>query len=106
MPADLTQPAGGLWAYYEGQFHVLPLNQENREVDHVTWFRDISLPDYGPEFDRVLRGRMTWDRHMEHYVLSFYGDQYLPNPVYQLVLRHFNKDGHHVIEKPIATEWL
>lgn len=95
-----------MWAYFEGRFYALPLCRENREVDHVTWFREIDLPDYGPAFDRVLRGRMTWDRQMEYFILSFYGDQYLPNVVYQMVNRHFNQDGHHVIEKPIVTEWI
>ncbi|QTD52901.1 hypothetical protein [Sulfidibacter corallicola] len=75
-------------------------------MDHVTWFRDIGLPDMGHEFDRVLRGRLTWDWQFDHYVLSFYGTQMLPNRVYSLVVERLNPHNHRVIEKPACDDWL
>ncbi|CAM2008599.1 hypothetical protein [Acanthopleuribacter pedis] len=101
-----VQPGDGLWAFYEGQFHNTPIPPENKKYDHVTWFREIGLPDYGQAFDRVLRGRLTWDWHAEHYVLSFYGTPILPNRVYSMVNRKMNPNKHRIVEKPASDEWL
>ncbi len=104
--AASEQPSDGLWAFYEGQFHATPIPLENKKYDHVTWFGEIGLPDYGQAFDRVLRGRLTWDWQYEHYVLSFYGTPILPNRVYSMVNRALNPRNLRVVEKPAADEWL
>ena len=100
-----TEPQGGLWAWYEGKFYALQFNEENRHVDHAHWFYEIGLPDYGEPFDRVVRGRMIWDWHLDHYVLTFYEHQTIPNPVYEKVIRTFNQDGHKVVERSITSNW-
>lgn len=92
---------GGLWAWYEGKFYALTFHDENRHMDHVTWFYELGIPDYGPAFDQVLRGRMIWDQHMDHYVLSFYGTRMIPNQVYERVIDTFNEAGHKVVERPV-----
>lgn len=101
-----NEPVGGLWAWTEGKLFSLIFSAENRQLDHVTWFQQIGLADYGPEFDRILRGRMMWDWVYEHYVLSFYGVKMLPNQVYKLVNDTFNKAGHDVIERPALDRWI
>ena len=95
-----SQPRQGLWAYHAGVFHALYLDAANRKIDHVTWFRSLGLPDVGHDFDRVLRGRMTWDWHTGKYLLVFYGGRHLPNQVYQMVQDRFNPQGARVIERP------
>jgi len=102
---DKTEPRGGLWAYFEGRFYALAFSDENRHMDHVTWFYEIGLPDYGIEFDRVLRGRMIWDWHMEHYSLTFYGTGMVPNHVYARVTKEFNPDGLNVVERAVTQHW-
>lgn len=101
-----TQPIDSLWAFYEGHFHTTPIPSDNKKYDHVTWFGEIGLPDYGQAFDRVLRGRLVWNWQGEHYVLSFYGTPILPNRVYSMVNRKLNPDKLRVIEKPASDEWL
>lgn len=98
-------PQDGLWAYFEGRFYALSLEGRNRKTDHVTWFRAINLPDYGPDFDRILRGRMVWDRHFDYYVLTFYGARHLPNQIYEMVTRRFNANGARVVERPASEHW-
>ena len=99
------EPQQGLWAYFEGKYYGLKFNDLNRNVDHVTWFLDIGLPDYGPGFDRVLRGRMLWDWHFNFYVLTFYGTRSLPNTTYDWVTKFFEVEGHKVVERPAASRW-
>ncbi len=98
-------PDDGLWAHYRGRFYALSLTGANRKVDHVTWFREIGLPDFGPEFDKILRGRMIWDRHFDYYVLTYYGLRQLPNQIYNLVTRRFNQRGAKVVERPASNYW-
>lgn len=100
------EPLGGLWAWSEGKLFTLAFTPENRHMDHVTWFPQIGLADYGPEFDRILRGRMLWDWVYEHYVLSFYGVHVLPNQVYKSVNDSFNKEGYEVVERPALDRWI
>lgn len=100
------EPMGGLWAYADRRFYALPFTAENRHMDHVTWFPQIGLADYGPEFDRILRGRMLWDWVYEHFVLTFYGVQNLPNNVYKSVNDYFNKEGLEVVERPAVDRWI
>ena len=100
------QPTNGLWAYAAGRFYALDIEHGDNKTDHASWFLSLGLPDFGREFDKILRGRMTWDWHLEHYVLSFYGIRQLPNTIYELVTRRFNQDGHKVVEKPIASDWV
>lgn len=98
-------PIDGLWAYYKGDLLVLQLNPQNKKIDHASWFQEMGLPDVGIGFDRILRGRMTWDWDQKHYVLAFYDSMILPNHVYQKVIYAFNSSGRLVIEKPVATDW-
>lgn len=95
----------GLWAFFGGRFYELSLHRGNRKMDHVTWFRELKLPDHGEEFDRVLRGRVTWDRHFDEYVLTFYGAYHLPNQIYEMVNRRFNPNGDPMVEKPASDHW-
>lgn len=97
---------GGLWAWSDGKLYTLAFTAENRHMDHVTWFPDIGLADYGPEFDKILRGRMLWDWVYEHFVLTFYGMQTLPNNVYKQVNNAFNKDNLEVVERPAVDRWI
>ena len=106
MSTEEKTPKGGLWAYYMGRFYALTLTEANRHMDHVTWFYEIGLPDYGDEFDRVLRGRMLWDWHMDYYVLSFYGSRMIANNVYEMVTREFNPEGLKVVERPVSQNWV
>ncbi len=104
MPEQFSKvPEGGLWAYHRGQFHALVFTEDNKHLDHVTWFYEIGLPDYGPPFDEVLRGRMIWDWHQDHFVLSFYGTELIPNHVYEQVTRTFNAKGRKVIERSVSA---
>jgi len=99
-------PKSGMWAHSGGKFYALVLEQGDRKTDHVTWFASLGLPDYGPEYDRMLRGRMTWDWHFDHYVLTYYGVHEIPNLVYQKIVKHFNPNGEKVVEKPIGNCWV
>lgn len=103
---EKKEPPGGLWAWSEGRFYALEFNAENRHLDHVRWFLEMGLPDFGPEFDRILRGRMLWDWVYQNYVLTFYGTQMLPNVVYSKIQDFFNKDGFEVVERPAADRWM
>ena len=103
--ADTSDPLGGLWAFHKLRFYGLVLHGQNRHMDHVRWFEELGLPDHGPEFDTVLRGRMTWDWHAHYFVLSYYGESKLPNRVYHQVNRFFNKAGHRVVERPVNELW-
>jgi len=104
-PIEENEPTGGLWAYYGRRFYALVLHRQNRQTDHVHWFAELGLPDYGPEFDAVMRGRMTWDRHLHYFVLSVYGDERLPNHLYLKINRFFNRPGHRVVERPATEMW-
>lgn len=109
MSDESKEPPGGLWAFHEGAFYALIFTRENRHMDHVTWFLQLGLPDYGPEFDRILRGRMIWDWVYQNYVLSYYGVRMLPNNVYERVNTFFNSKGHEVVERPTidaADQWM
>lgn len=98
-------PKSGLWAYHRGQFLVFYLEEQHKKMDHVTWFRDLGLPDFGLDFDRILRGRMMWNPDEGHYTLSFYDAMQLPNIVYEKVVRSFSATEIQVIEKPVQTDW-
>ena len=100
-----NRPIGGLWAYRRGKFYALKLDPKDRKTDHTSWFRSIGLPDYGKAYDEIMRGRVTWDRHFEHYVLTYYGTRCLPNQVYELVTRHFDTIGKEVVERPASRHW-
>ena len=106
MSTQDEAPCGGLWVYTRGQFHHKLVEGCDHKTNHVEWFRSLGLPDYGPEYDKMLRGRLTWERHFEHYVLSWYGDRDLPNQVYDLVAQHFNAGDHTIVEKPIGSVWM
>ena len=99
-------PVSGLWAWSQQRFYALDLQPGDRTTDHVRWFQELGLPDYGKAYDAILRGRMTWDWHFKHYVLSFYGIKQLPNQVYDLVERRFNPSGLKVVEKSISNYWV
>lgn len=99
-------PEIGLWAYYKGNLLTLPLEHPKQKMDHATWFRDIGLPDHGEAYDRILRGRMTWDSEQNYFVLAFYDVLYLPNHVYQKLNQRFNARGARVVEKPVHTGWV
>ncbi len=99
-------PKNGLWAYASGRFYAMYLELGDAKTDHASWFLALGLPDFGREYDKILRGRMTWDWHLEHFVLSFYGIPQLPNTIYDLVIRRFNQDGHKVVEKSISNYWV
>ena len=103
MTEQAHEHPGGLWAVYKGRFYALVFDDQNKHTDHVTWFYEIGLPDYGPLFDQILRGRMIWDWQMGWYVLSFYGTEPIPNHVYEQVTRTFNSSGMRVVEQPITT---
>jgi len=103
MSNETTENPGGLWAFHRNRFYALVFDETNKHMDHVTWFYEIGLPDYGPPFDEILRGRMIWDWQMGHYVLSFYGSDPIPNHVYEHVTRTFNSDGMKVVEQPITA---
>jgi len=99
-----NQP-GGLWAFYKGKLLCLHYDEMPLKTDHVRWFRSIGLPDHGCDFDRILRGRMTWDRDRDFFILVFYDTMHLPNYVYQKVNKEFNPTGARVIERPVKTDW-
>jgi len=105
-PTDHRQRQIGLWAYYKGSLLTLHLDHNNQKVDHAGWFRDIGLPDHGEAYDRILRGRMTWDGDQNYFVLAFYDVLYLPNHVYKKLNQTFNPDGARVVEKPVMTGWV
>lgn len=105
-PQPSNPPTGGLWAYHRGHLLTYPFQSKAPKMDHVQWFRDIGLPDFGLGFDRILRGRMIWDLDRAIFVLSFYDTMHLPNHVYQKVNRAFNPDGAEVMEKPLSTHWV
>ena len=105
-PGGDDTPVGGLWAWYEGRFYTMKLEGENRHMDHVTWFANLGIPDYGPGFDRVLRGRMTWDWHFDHFVLNYYGTTHLPNQLYQQINKFFNPSNEKVVERQTSVHWM
>ena len=101
-----TEPLGGLWAWADGKLYTLAFTPENRHMDHVSWFPKLGLADYGPEFDKILRGRMLWDWAYEHFVLTYYGVNSLPNTVYHQVNAAFNDRGLEVVERPAVDRWI
>lgn len=100
------EPRSCMWAYCKGKFLHRWLDPSDRQSDHPGWFHDLGLPDCGLEYDRILRGRLIWNRHSGYYELTFYGRDHLPNQVYQLVCQHLNPEGHRIVEKPIPTSWV
>ncbi len=103
---ESPEPSGGLWAYDGNRFYTLKLEPGDRKTDHISWFQSLGLPDHGREYDRILRGRMIWNWHFDHFVLTFYGLQELPNRIYEMVTRYFNPNGARVVERPAATSWI
>lgn len=103
---ELKEPMGGLWAYHDRSFYGLQFTAQNKHMDHVTWFPELELPDYGPEFDRILRGRMLWEWSYEHFVLTFYGTRVLSNRVYKQVSDFFNPQGLEMVERPATDRWM
>ncbi len=99
-------PKSGMWAFSGGRFYALHLEKGDRKTNHVAWFASLGLPEYGPEYDRMLRGRMTWDWHFDHFVLTYYGVQEIPNHLYQRIVNHFNPHGEKVVEKPLGSCWV
>lgn len=99
------EPTSGLWAVHEGRFHGLAFDASNRHMDHVRWFLELNIPDYGPEFDRILRGRMLWKWDMGYYELTYYGQRNIPNQVYTQVCKFFNKTNQQVVERPAQAGW-
>ena len=104
MVANQT-PKGGLWAWTKETFYGLAIEPGDRDTNHVSWFQELGLPDYGAEYDRILRGRLTWDWHFDHFVLSYYGVNSIPNAVYDAVVDYFGARGYQVVEKPSPQYW-
>lgn len=98
------EPIGGLWAFVNNRVFILELKGQNQKMDHVQWFRHLGLPDFGPGFDQILRGRMLWDWHFNCWKLSYTG-HVLPNRVYSELNNHFNKTGAHIQEKQTSFSW-
>lgn len=96
---------GGLWAFHRGRFYALSFEHADPDIDHVHWFRTLGLPDYGPHFDRVVRGRFVWDWQFNHWLLSFYGAQQLSNQIYRAVLDFFTPTEGDIIEKCLDNRW-
>ena len=63
--AQQNEPIGGLWAFVNNKVFILELKGQYQKMDHVKWFRHLGLPDFGPGFDAILRGRMVWDWHFK-----------------------------------------
>ena len=96
----------GLWAFYKGQFFALDFHKENLDMDHACWFSQIGLPEFGPEFDQIVRGRLLWDMQLDRYVLLWYAYPKLPNRVYDAVVKYFRVEDHLLMEKPVFCDWM
>jgi len=100
------QPRTSLWAFYQGKFYAVDLDGVEGDLDHCSWFARIGLPESGPEFDQVVRGRLTWDVLSRRHVLTWYAYPHLPNRIYAAVLQHFSIPAENLIEKPVFCDWM
>ena len=87
----------GLFAFDAEEFHFH--YQEAPDLDHVGWFSTIGLPSSGPEYDALLRGKVTYDIDTDQVVVGFYGTAYLSNRRYARIVECFGIDEAHLIEK-------
>ncbi|MCA9558358.1 MAG: hypothetical protein H6704_21615 [Myxococcales bacterium] len=95
--ADAAGPQQGLFAFDGDDFYHH--FQDTAQLDHVAWFGQIGLPDHGPGFDAILRGKVIYDVDLDQHVVGFYGAPYLSNPRYNLVIEAFHLDEERVLER-------
>ena len=93
----MSQPHQGLFAFDGERFYHH--FQDNPDIDHVEWFERVGLPSSGPEYDALLRGKVTWDIDTDRIVLGFYGTAYLSNSRYSKIVEVFGVDEAKVVEK-------
>jgi hypothetical protein len=93
----MSQPRQGLFAFDGDRFHHH--FQDTPELEHVEWFEAVGLPSSGPEYDALLRGKVTWDMDTDRVVLGFYGTAYLSNNRYSKIVEVFEVDESKVVEK-------
>lgn len=91
------QPRQGLFAFDGEQFHHV--FQDFPDYDHVEWFESIGLPSFGPGYDALLRGKVTYDLDTDRIVIGFYGAAYLSNRRYKQVVETFAVDERRAVEK-------
>lgn len=100
------EPREGLWAYYRNQFYGIFFTPENRGLDHASWFSQLGLPEFGPEFDQIVRGRLLWDWQVKQHILLWYAYPKLPNRIYLLVQQFFGLENVALLEKPVFCDWM
>mgnify|MGYP007114250506 CR=1 FL=1 len=95
--ATPDEPLQGLFAFVGEDFHLYL--QDTPRLDHVAWFGEIGLPDHGPAYDAVLRGKVIYDVDLDQHVMGFYGAPYLSNQRYNRVVQAFNLDEARLVER-------
>ncbi|MEZ4472418.1 MAG: hypothetical protein R3F60_16815 [bacterium] len=79
--------------------------QTGPDLDHVGWFARIGLPSHGPDYDAILRGRVTHDVDTGRVIIGIYGAAYLSNRRYKLVVEAFGLDEGQVVEKRLTEPY-
>lgn len=96
-------PHEGLFAFKDDQFYHH--FQAQPDLDHVAWFGKVGLPDHGPGYDAILRGKVTYDLDTDRIIVGFYGTAYLSNARYKRVVDTFALDEDKVVEKMLTEPY-
>ncbi len=73
--------------------------QDNHELDHAAWFKQVGLPESGPGYDALLRGKVNDDIDTGQITVGFYGTAYLSNRRYKKIVDVFKLDEERIVEQ-------
>ena len=93
----------GLFAFEGDKLHVH--FQPNHEWDHVTWFTHIGLPNAGPAYDSLLRGKTYIDQDTGDTILAYYGTAFLSETRFEQLRLEFAFDPDTVVERRLEEAY-
>ncbi len=96
-------PHEGLFAFKDDQFYHH--FQAQPDLDHIEWFGRIGLPNHGPAYDAMLRGKVNYDLDTDRIIVGFYGTAYLSNARYRRIVGTFALDEEKVVEKMLTEAY-
>lgn len=93
----MTAGRQGLFAFVDDTFYHL--FQDTPQLDHGGWFAQIGLPNHGPAFDAILRGKVSLDVDTDAIVVGYYGAAYLSTRRYTRIIEAFEIDEALMVER-------